>query len=439
MDVTKLTGARFRDWTLVRELGRGDSAIVYGATRDGRNAAVKIFFPEALGKHGFAEETQRLELQLKLRGKKQHPNLVEIYDGGVAEELGNTLFLSMEDVPGKTLDKVLEQVPRTSIGPLIRQLAAAAQFLEQQDLVHRDIKPANIVVSPDFSHLTLLDLGILRNISMDESGRLSGNRFVATARYSPHEFVWRTEAESPDAWRAITFYQLGGVLHDLITKRRLFSGEDEPDARLYDAIRMSTPVIDGEECETWLPVLAKCCLVKDWRERLKLVSWESFVGPTGEGIDLVQRQHAVRVRQVRREEAEGAKEAMAVREPEERRKKDLWELQDAVFLETRRFLSGTQIFPRFSAYHNANGQIQYSAIFEFETSAALGFPEKLRADLLLEWQPEMGESTRLTLMIASQTKVAFDGKWLEPLSIERANAIVQEVLIQVADEIVPKD
>ncbi len=437
-DVRRLVGEQFRGWKILRELGRGDSAIVYEAAQGEKRAAIKIFFPEALGKHGFDEETQRLELQLKLRGKRHHPNLVEIFDGGVAEELGNTLFLVMELVPGNTLATVVDCAPNTSIAPLIRQLAAAAQYLEQQGLVHRDIKPANIVVSDDFSRLTLLDLGILRTIGSDDAGRLSGNRFVATARYSPHEFVWRTEVESPEAWRAITFYQIGGVLHDLIMKKRLFDGQDEPPARLYDAIKLITPDIDANDCEPWLRVLAQCCLVKDWRERLKLVSWESFLGPATEAIDLGQRQRAVRVRQIRREEAETARQAQAVREPADRRIKDLWELQDAVFLETRRFLTGTQIFPRFSAQHKVEGQTRYLTTFDFESAPAMGFTEEIHAKVLLEWEADMGESTRLTVAITGPDSDLFKGTWLERLTVERAAAIIQEALVQVADEIVPK-
>jgi serine/threonine protein kinase len=93
--VRELAGQTFRGWRITRELGRGDSAIVYEAVDGARKAAIKFFFPEALSKHGFSEETQRLELQLQLRGKKHHPNLVEIYGGGVAEELGGTLFIVM--------------------------------------------------------------------------------------------------------------------------------------------------------------------------------------------------------------------------------------------------------------------------------------------------------------------------------------------------------
>ena len=200
-------GVKFREWTLGEVLGSGDSATVYSATDGTKVVAVKIFHLDALSKHGLEEETERIELQLSLVGQ-DHPNLVQVISGGVAEELDGTLFLVMELVPGRTLDKCAADVPRGTIVPLLKQLVEANRFLESKELVHRDIKPANIVISDDFTKLTLLDLGIVKNLVADDSGRLSGYRFVATSRYSPPEFVWRTEAESAEAWRAVTVYQI---------------------------------------------------------------------------------------------------------------------------------------------------------------------------------------------------------------------------------------
>src|SRR3970040_2236478 len=96
IDVTKLKGHLFRGWALGDELGRGGSAIVYEATRGTETAAIKIFLPEALEEFGKEEQLQRLELQLTLKGKKPHPNLIEIIDGGVADEFEDTLYLIME-------------------------------------------------------------------------------------------------------------------------------------------------------------------------------------------------------------------------------------------------------------------------------------------------------------------------------------------------------
>jgi eukaryotic-like serine/threonine-protein kinase len=84
--------------------------------------------------------------------------LVQIFEGGKAAELDNIPFLVMEFIPGKSLDKAIKSVPRSAIPSLLKQPADAARYLESVGLVHRDIKPANIVISDDFSQLTLLDL-----------------------------------------------------------------------------------------------------------------------------------------------------------------------------------------------------------------------------------------------------------------------------------------
>lgn len=439
VDVTKLSGQMLHGWTLSDPIGRGDSAIVYSAFNDTRDAAVKIFFPEALDKHGFSEEKQRLELQLQLKNC-DHPNLVKVYDGGVAEELEGTLFLVMQKVPGSTLDKILVKVPRSSISTLIKQLADAAHFLEDLDLVHRDIKPANIIVNDEISQLTLLDFGIIKNLVTDESGRLSGNRFVATPRYSPPEFVWREEVESKEAWRAVTFYQIGGVLHDLITRRRLFDGNDQPAARLYDAIKLLSPQIDADDCERWLTQLAKCCLIKDWRERLRFVpSWESFLAPTDEG-DILQRQVAIRLRQVRREEMEISKQVSQEKADGNKRIQALWELQDKVFLDTHRFLSGTQIFPRFSTNNSSPNSTQYKMTFELEEAPALGFNCRIKVEIMLQIRDGADESTELSIGgFRNDTEVIFEGKWVERLTLESASSLIQGSLLQIADSLVPKE
>ena len=439
VDVTKLSGATFREWELHEELGRGGSAIVYAAQKGTQHAAIKIFLLDALGKHGFSVELERLELQLQLKGKKQHLHLVEIFEGGVAEELGSTLFLVMEKVDGQTLDKVLPEIPRASLGTLIKQLSDAAQFLEQQDLVHRDIKPENIVINDSFSSLTLLDFGVVKNLLEDESGRLSGNRFVATPRYSPPEFVWRNEVESPEAWRAITFYQIGGTLHDLIMKKRLFDGQDEPPARLYDSIKLTSPAITANDCDDWLVVLAKSCLVKDWRERLRLVNWESFSQPEIESSGIAQKQAAIRLRQIRREEIEFAKQAQHVKAPQEQRIEDLWNLQDGVLLDIRHFLSGTQIFPRFVTNHSCPQPTQYIAVFQFEKAIPLGFQYEVRAEIELSCNADLGESTELKVRISNENgEIIFEGEWVEILTIDGASSTIQQALLQAADKIVPQ-
>ena len=82
-----------------------------------------------------------------------------------------------------------------------------------------------------------------------------------------------------EGWRAITFYQLGACLFDMVTGRRIFDEFSEPPARLYEAVRDHEPIVDVADAPAWLIHLARRCLTKDWRLRGEIVKWEDFDGP----------------------------------------------------------------------------------------------------------------------------------------------------------------
>jgi serine/threonine protein kinase len=253
-------------------LGKGGSATVYKATKDGEEFALKIFDKTALDEFG-AGETTRIERQLGLKDH-QIENLIRIYDGGYDEDK-QTFFLVMEYLPWPSLEKSIEKLPNDAIPNLMAQLAKAAKELEELGIVHRDIKPANIHVSPDFKSLKLLDLGVMQPTEPSQED-VSEGRFVGTLRYAPPEFLLRQEKRDLDGHRAITFYQMGAVLHDMLMKKPLFWEHSKPKAELYKAVECVVPSIDVDRQMDYWAALADCCLAKDPRHRLKNVSWNDF-------------------------------------------------------------------------------------------------------------------------------------------------------------------
>lgn len=435
-DVSQLTGTVVDEWSLEKVVGRGADGIVYAARgKGGQCAAVKLFFPESLKKNGLSEAKQRLELQLGLVGTKHHPNLVEVYGGGVLSDL-DTLFLVMELLPGTSLDKLLGKIPSERVPDLLRQLASAARYLEEElELFHRDIKPANIVISDDYSTLTLLDLGIVYQFPDDEGGRLSGPEFVATLRYSPPEFVWRTEDGSEDgAWRAITYYQLGATLYDILAEKPLFDGEDQPRARLYDCVRDKTPKIPSEGVEPWLIQLAQACLLKDWRLRLFFVTWESFNGPTME-TGVASREKSIRLKQARNEEARLAAAKNLSTVASNSREQDLWQLNSGVFGELRTYLLDSHIFPKFKAVENAISEHEYQFRFEFEDDANKDFTYPWEVSVCIMISPVAREATELRFFSKYNGKTVVEAKWTEMFTVETAFASCQQALLDAVDTI----
>jgi len=433
-DVRKLKDKVFQGWLLINVLGSGIDGIVYVGEKDGRRVAVKLFFPERIQQNGLGQEQERLELQLTLKGRKQHPNLVEVFDGGFDEGL-QTLFLIMEFVPGNSLDKLVGKIPKAAIPHLVRQLAGAAQFLESKDLVHRDIKPANIVVSHDLSQLTLLDLGIVLSTPEEGAGaRLSGEEFVASLRYSPREFVWRTEIQTTDAWRAVTFYQIGATLHDMIMDKPLFDGFDKPRACLYDAVKLRPPIVESNGCERWLARLAMCCLVKSWEERLSLVKWENFSGPAEDGAELLQQIGVIRLRQIRAEELKLlAQEEQKMKGQQASRAEELWALCSDLFIEVRDFLMNAGIFPKFSGTHEPVNDGAYVLRFQLVVDKDRLFMQPVHIQILLTPAKDSERATELGILATAGGEEIFSASWTEPFNVEAAAAACKGALAQIAE------
>lgn len=267
-----LQGQIVGGWTIDGFFGNGKSAVVLPATKGTVEAAIKVFHPELVERYGKAVQLERILREKSLVGA-EHPNLVRILDGGECPVTGH-LFVVMERLPYRNLHEVLKDVPLEVVPKLIAQVASAARFLEDRGLVHRDIKPENIAVTDDFSRAILLDLGVLRPIGLSDLTDVNQRSFIGTLRYSSPEFLLRQEEDTPEGWRAVTFYQLGAVLHDMLMKRPLFEEHSEPFSELVEAVKSQVPTIYSEDARS--VGLANRCLVKKAATRLELVSWADF-------------------------------------------------------------------------------------------------------------------------------------------------------------------
>ena len=228
---------------------------------------------------------------MSLRGHG-HPNLIDFFDTGEVED---TCFLLMEYFPWQSLDRRIDTIKREEIAGIISKIASAAEYLEGKNFVHRDIKSENILISDDRQEVKLLDLGVMRPISThDSDGTDQGYElpFVATAQYSSPAYLFRDGPPTEDMWRALTFYQLGAVLHDLLMKRPLFDDEvrTRNKYRVAAAVLLTTPEVRAPDALSWLVALARNCLVKDDALRLNRISWNSFRPKERKNIDELRRK-----------------------------------------------------------------------------------------------------------------------------------------------------
>jgi eukaryotic-like serine/threonine-protein kinase len=292
----KMKGKSIGGWPLTSFIGSGKAAIVYRSESARGISALKVFDPELVERYGGSTvQLERIGRELLLRGKK-HPNLVQILDGGQCSVTG-MLYVAMEYLNAPNLAEAIMDVPRDQIAFIINQIASAARFLENQGLAHRDIKPDNIVVTENFRRAVLLDLGVLRPFGEAGLTDVDHRPFIGTLQYSSPEFLLRQEEDTPAGWRAVTFYQLGAVLHDLINKRRIFAEFCEPYANLARAVQYEIPKINSPDVSPDLVFLALNCLNKDPKLRLDLVKWQDFEPRVDTPSIAMQAKERIRRRQ----------------------------------------------------------------------------------------------------------------------------------------------
>jgi len=204
---------RFAHFEIVRLLGKGGAGRVYEARnlRTGRSVALKLLDFRPL--ETVAGAVEKLRREARIAGAIEHPNLVPVYDMGVAE---GTPFLEMELVGGDSLgEKVRLEgalAPETACELCIQVLRALAA-VHAHGIVHGDVKPSNILVDAG-GRARLTDFGLSR--LLEETTTLSAERKVVGSPYFMAPEQWRGEALEPrtDLYAAglVLYYALTGVL-----------------------------------------------------------------------------------------------------------------------------------------------------------------------------------------------------------------------------------
>jgi WD40 repeat protein len=219
---------------VLEEAGRGGMGIVYKAreiTLD-RIVALKVIRVE---RRGNDEIIGRFRREFEAASRLSHPNVVSVYS---YSQVGDTHFLSMEFVPGNTLQKLVEEKGPLEV-PLacevVRQAALGLQHITEMRLVHRDIKPGNLMLQlppagagqsktgPGRGRplVKILDMGVARLYQLKEQGH-HGESLTTLTRdgvvLGTPDYIAPEQLENPHGIdiRA-DLYSLGCVFYFLLT------------------------------------------------------------------------------------------------------------------------------------------------------------------------------------------------------------------------------
>jgi tetratricopeptide (TPR) repeat protein len=124
-----------------------------------RKIAIKILRTRAKAD---SEGSTRLLREAQAIAKLSHPNVVVVYDVGA---LGDSVFVAMEFVEGKTIGYWMQAEPRSWRETLKVFLAAGRGLAaaHASGIVHRDFKPENVMLTAD-GQVRVMDFGLARQI-----------------------------------------------------------------------------------------------------------------------------------------------------------------------------------------------------------------------------------------------------------------------------------
>lgn len=204
-------------YQILEELPRGGQAVVYKAIQKAtkRAVAVKVLLQ---GPYASARARYRFEREVELAASLHHPNIVTVYDSGIAQ---GQYYFAMEYIEGKPLDQYVQteepSVRETMV--IFNKVCSAVVYAHQRGVMHRDLKPGNILVDAN-GEPHILDFGLAKLTDSSEQvtqetvmASIPGKIIGTLAFMSPEQ-----ASGQPDAIDMRTdVYSLGMILYKVLT------------------------------------------------------------------------------------------------------------------------------------------------------------------------------------------------------------------------------
>ncbi|MEV6771018.1 serine/threonine-protein kinase [Nocardia sp. NPDC051030] len=206
-------------YVIARRIGAGGSGVVYAARhpRLPRLTALKILKE---GEVADAEVWKRFEREADIAAHFDHPNIVQVYDRGVADD---RFWISMQYIEGVDAAE-LHGVSAERALRIGEEIGGALDYAHGKGVLHRDVKPSNILIAaPDEGRperALLGDFGIAR--IRDETTNLThpGNISATFAFASPEQVSGKPVGPKSDQ------YSLACTLFVLLTDQRPFTADN---------------------------------------------------------------------------------------------------------------------------------------------------------------------------------------------------------------------
>lgn len=215
-------GTRLAQYEVTATLGSGGMGEVYRARdlRLARDVAIKV-----MADHIAADPSmkQRFETEARAVAALSHPNIMSIYELGVANDIP---FAVMELLEGQTLRARLQvgALPWRDAVAVAVSVAEGLSAAHVRGVIHRDLKPENIFLTGDGA-VKILDFGrALHRFRAPGGEVLTGWHTAPGVVLGTFDYMSPEQVTGQKVDGRSDVFAAGSVIYEMLTRRRLFGG-----------------------------------------------------------------------------------------------------------------------------------------------------------------------------------------------------------------------
>ena len=203
-------------YRIEKEIGKGGMATVYLAVQESLERSVVLKVLNQAQRPADDDMTKRFIDEGRIIASMHHPNIVTIYDIGLA---GDELYISMEYVHGGDMKKRMEShvSPKVALD-IVAKIGSALGSAHEHNVIHRDVKPANILFRNNDIPL-LTDFGIAKQTDQ-ETNLTSTGIFLGSPNYVSPE-----QADGKKVDGRSDIYSLGCIFYEMLTGYKAYHSD----------------------------------------------------------------------------------------------------------------------------------------------------------------------------------------------------------------------
>lgn len=254
------------DFEIIKEIGRGGSAIVYAARNRLTDEIVAI---KTIDKANVCSDKRKEHVQAERNTlmRARHPFIIRLYN---AFQNNTHLFFVLEFAHGGDLRF---QMDRNCFSPYqkklyLAEIALAIKSLHKMGIIYRDLKPENILLDQK-GHIKLADFGTARQIDPN----CSCTSFCGTAEYLAPEII----QGNPNQTFAIDWWSFGVLAYIFYTNNLPFNSPLR--TKLFDLIVHRPPRFPGKMLDPVTQDFISKLLEKNPAKRLGSPGFDVFSHP----------------------------------------------------------------------------------------------------------------------------------------------------------------